>query len=450
MRCRSKLAEYLSMLARASVLTNGLGRLRLITHHRAVEPQSRAAGDLRTLCLCIGIQMPSSRHIARVIGTCFLINLIEGYDTAAPGVAAPRLMPSLGIGTQAMGVVFSAGMLGMLFGTLLGGSLADRLGRKPVLIAAVALLGVSTLVTSFVHGFLELATMRLAAGVAIGGALPSLIALTSETAPGQWRVTLVTIIFMGFPLGGMLVAVVGAVGVPHFGWPLIFQIGGIAPLLVSPLAFLMLIESRRSHDRDSPRIPLRTLFSGELRLATPLLCFACALTLIAFYLLMNWLPAILVGKGFRADFAPWAALAFSFGNLVSAGTVGLLIDRFGMRWPAVGLYLLLAADLLALAWATRISEVLGLAFGAGYFAIGAQLSIYGITPAYYPRKMRATGISVVLGAGRLGSVFGPLIAGYLMGIGFSGASVVRLMAVAIPIAALAIYALPPPPAYAET
>jgi AAHS family 3-hydroxyphenylpropionic acid transporter len=352
-------------------------------------------------------------------------------------------MPSLSLDAKAMGLVFSAGMVGLLIGTLIGGNLGDRIGRKPVIVSAVALLGITSLLTVVAASAYTLTIARLATGIALGGALPSLIALISELVPAARRATLLTLTFTGFPLGAMAAALT-ATGTAAYGWKLLFAVGGIAPLMVLPLVVTMLAETLPAPKERLSVLPVSTVFSHELRRATTLLLLACAITLITFYLLMNWLPIILVGKGISATVAPLASLAFSFGNLFGALCIGYFIDRFGVRRPAVCAYVLLGAAMLALASAEGFDAILAIAFSAGFFAICAQLSVYSVAPAYYTQAIRSTGVAAVLGAGRLGAVFGPLIAGYLLTAHFSGTEVVRLTAICMPIAALLIIGLPRP------
>lgn len=182
--------------------------------------------------------------VATTLGLCFIVALLEGLDLQSIGVAAPRMAREFGLSVGQMGLAFSAGTFGLLPGAMLGGRLADRIGRKRVLILATALFGVFSIATAQVWDFASLLVIRVATGIGLGGAMPNLIALCAEAVPPRLRNTAVSVMYCGIPFGGAIAAVVGLLSAGDTGWRHIFYVGGFGPLLVVPL-LLTLRESRR-------------------------------------------------------------------------------------------------------------------------------------------------------------------------------------------------------------
>ena len=353
----------------------------------------------------------SSKRLWLFLAACFFICLLEGFDIAALGVAAPFMVRELRIDVSSMGLAFAAGMVGVLLGSFLFGSLADRVGRKPALLATLVLLGTSSMATAFVTNFATLVVIRLATGLAIGGALPVIIALVAELAPKGRTATFITVVSSGFPLGSIVVATIAALGAVDHGWRVIFSIGGVLPFVVFPLAVRAFPESRALPLPGAAAATLhRALFAdGRIR-STLLLGAACVVTQLAFYLLLSWLPLILVAKGIAPSFAPWAVFAFSAGNLLGAPAMGVAVDRWGQRGPTAGGYLVLAVVISLFAVAAQLGPLLMIAFMAGFLVNGVQIALYGIASRYYPQAVRGSGVGAVIGIGRTGSIVGPLAA----------------------------------------
>lgn len=367
----------------------------------------------------------------RTIALCFLVALFEGLDIQAMGVAAPRVAAALGMGPQQMGVVLSASIVGLMIGAAWGGRASDRHGRIPVLTLSLATFGCFSLATVAAHDFTSMAIMRVLAGLGLGGALPNLIALATDVAPPRHRVMLLGIVYAGLPIGGAIAGVIAGLIDPG-SWKPVFIVGGIGPLLLAvPMAFVALstfsargTERRPTHADGGDR----QLLLEKHRLPTLLLWTAYFFTLLAVYLLLNWLPTLMAARDHDSAAAPRAAIYLNIGAAIGSLLLGRLSDN---RSPRAVLTVTYFGMLLSLALLVILSDklVMGACFFAGFFVIGGQLVLYALAPSVYPAELRGTGIGAAVAAGRAGSVFGPLLGGLALA---AGASVAAVPAIATP------------------
>lgn len=264
---------------------------------------------------------------------CGLVAILDGFDTQAIAFVAPLIAKDLHLDMSAFGPVFGAGLLGLTVGALAFGPAADKWGRKPIIIASTLVFGVFAFLTPFVHSFNALLAMRFLTGLGLGGAMPNIIALTSEYAPKAKRATLVTLMFCGFPLGAVLGGLISAQLMPRFGWPSVFYLGGILPLALLPFLLLWLPESIRylvaqgaGSDRplailrrldpaggysDGTRCvlpeqivkgsPISQLFTDGRAFGTGLLWVVFFCNLLILYFLINWLPSVLKKPACRSS-----------------------------------------------------------------------------------------------------------------------------------------------------
>jgi len=376
-----------------------------------------------------------------VVFICFLIAAIEGYDIQAFGVAAPRMIPELGLNPAQQGWAGSVAMIGLVVGAFAGGWLADRFGRKPVLLASVAAFGVFSLATAGVHDYHALLWARFATGLGFGGAMPNLIAVAMEISRPDRRAATVAAMFCGMPVGGATSALIARVAGDALEWRTIFVAGGIAPLVLLPVIFLLLPETRPAHDPAADRNMARALF-GERRAASTLLVWAAfMMTLVVLYLALNWLPTLVVDKGHPASEGFAAAMVFNIAGVVGSLAVGAISDRMGWRWPLAVAYLALGGAMAGLAASDTPLAIMALSGAAGFLVMGAQFSLYAVAPMLYPPHLRGAGAGAAVAVGRLGSIFGPLIAGELRNAGAGPGEVFLSMAPVALVAAVLLLAL---------
>ncbi|MGU7770788.1 3-(3-hydroxy-phenyl)propionate transporter MhpT [Burkholderia sp. MR1-5-21] len=377
---------------------------------------------------------------ARTIGLCLLVALLEGLDLQSAGIAAPRMAHEFALGAAQMGWAFGIGALGLLPGAALGGRLADRLGRKRVLMLSVALFGVFSLATTHVWNFESLLAARFLTGLGLGAAMPNLIALCSEAAPPQQRSTAVGAMYCGMPFGAALGAAIGVVSTDPAGWRHVFYVGGIGPLLVLPLLAWWLNESaqfaatRTAAAQPSDASVAHALW-GEGRAATTAALWVSYLgTLVVLYFLMNWLPSMVMTHGLTHAQSSFVQMMFNVGGGLGAIGIASLMDRIGRRRTVVGMYVGIACALALLTGARDAAWLAGGALLCGMFLVGGQSVLYAMASAIYPTRMRGTGVGAAVAVGRLGSILGPFVAGQLLAL---GESTTMLMASSIPLVVVA-------------
>lgn len=364
---------------------------------------------------------------------CFLAALCEGLDVQAAGVAAAGLSQAFHPTPAALGYFFSASSLGLIIGALIGGRLADRIGRGAVLIGSIGLFGLFSLLTSFAGDVTTLTWARALTGLGLGGAMPNLIALAAEASGADSRNTSIAMTYIGMPLGGGLASLI-VMALPSEAWRMVFRIGGIAPLVIVPFMVRLMPQGGTSAAGPARSAdPVRTLF-GEGRAGRTLLLWAgFFLIVLTLHLMLNWLPLLLVGRGLTKTEAALAQVGFNAGGGLAALLVG---NRLDTRWqrPAIAITLLMVPLMLVLiAAAPPVTAVLfSLAVLLGGGILGSQVIAYGVASVSYAPADRGTGVGSAVAVGRVGSLVGPLFAAALVGAGRTPAEV--LMGV-MPIAA---------------
>ena len=391
----------------------------------------------------------SSFHI-RLLTWSILLSLIDGYDIAAIAFAAPHLVSSWGIPRSALGPVLSASNIGVLFGSAIFGWIGDRYGRKPALISANLLFGILTFAAAYSTDLTQLFWLRLIAGLGIGGVIPNLVAICTESAPRHLRATLPIIAVGCVPLGGACAGLISAVLVPNYGWQILFEIGGIVPIVIALAATINLPESIKYialHESQRPKMEkliaaLRPgftvranarfviedekqtpssnpvyLFQNGLWLITPLSWLLFALNLMGYFFLSGWTPTLLTAAKLPPATAALAASFMQIGGTVGALTLCWWLQRH--RFLAISLLFVLAVPVvgsIGFAGLTSEAALLTATFFAGFIVLGIQIGINVVGAMLYPTSLRANGSGWQLGLGRLGSIVGPLAGALFVGL----------------------------------
>jgi len=362
---------------------------------------------------------------------CVLAALCEGFDLQAAGVAAAGIAPEFKPSPGQFGTFFSASTFGLFFGALIGGRLADSLGRKRVLVASVALFGVFSLITPFAWDIVSLSWTRLLTGLGFGGALPNMIALVSESSRENRASGTVAMVYGAMPFGGAIVSLVSLL-LPASHWRLIFVMGGVLPLLLAPLMALWLRESAafqrvklaglEAASEGIASMPKRgsfaAIFAGGRAARTVLLWVSFFLGLVGVYLLLNWLPILLVSDGLTRVQAAGAQIGFNIGGALASVFMGYLLAGrlrgYAITVAFVALPILLVTLAKAPAEATGIITVV---FLLGCAVLAAQAFLYGVAPVAYPTTIRGVGVGAAVAVGRIGSIVGPKLGGILKAAG---------------------------------
>ncbi|WP_065911089.1 3-(3-hydroxy-phenyl)propionate transporter MhpT, partial [Pseudomonas sp. 58 R 3] len=313
-----------------------------------------------------------SRRSTLTIALCFIVALIEGFDLQAAGTAAAGLRQTFALDPKMLGWVFSVGIIGLLPGAFFGGWVADRIGRKKILVSAVLLFGLFSLSTAFVQSYSSLLLVRFLTGLGLGAALPNLIALCAEAVSERNRGTAISVMYCGVPLGGALAALVAMFSSEH--WQTTFIIGGLAPLLAVPLMILLLPESsafRQQFDNtDGARPSTGQALFGEGRARTTLaLWLSYFFTLTVMYMLLNWLPSLLLEQGFSKPQAGMVQMLFNIGGALGSLLGGVLLDRCNAVKVVLSVYAGLLAALAGVGLSVGIVPMAIAGFAAGLFVM---------------------------------------------------------------------------------
>jgi MFS transporter, AAHS family, 4-hydroxybenzoate transporter len=399
----------------------------------------------------------------RVTALCALVVLLDGLDLQIVGYLGSALALEWHLTADQLGRVFSSGLLGMMFGLLLCGPLADRFGRRPVITVSAAVLGLATILTAAARDPTELLACRLVVGLGLGGTLPNALALTGDYCPERWRASLLTVMFTGFSLGAILGGGLAAAVVAQYGWRPVFVVAGALPLCLAPVLGWWLPESphvmvriRRKAAalmallrRVNPAILLPTgtqlllpgdaqetaspgrLFRDGRATGTILLWVACFMSFMEIYFLPLWLPTLLSGAGLSLGQAVLGTTAFFVGGIVGGLLCGVLMDRLGFTFVLTGVFTCAALVVpmigIAPGW---LPAAVVTSFLAGACAGGGQKGLNALTVAFYPAQIRATGVAWAFGVGRIGAILGPLVAGWLLARGWAASEI--LFAAALP------------------
>ncbi|MDB5407202.1 MAG: major facilitator superfamily protein [Rhodospirillales bacterium] len=383
----------------------------------------------------------TSFHIKLIVWSLFIV-FIDGYDIGAIAFAAPELIRTWHVNPADMGPVLSASLVGILFGSAIFGWVGDRYGRKPALIAALLLFGFFTLVAAWATNLQEMTWLRLFAGLGIGGIIPNIVAINAESAPSRMRATLAIVAVGCVPLGGAIPGFVTATLVPHYGWQILFLIGGIVPIVVALAAMIGLPESikymalHESHrarlvavlsamnpgltvpagakfviedERQFAGFNPAYLFRDGLALITPLLWLLFALNLMGYFFLASWMPTLLVAAKLPPATAALAGAAMQVGGTVGALLLCRWIDR--RRFFAIAVLFVIAVPVVGSIGflVGSVPSLLIAAFLAGFCVLGIQSGINVAGALVYPTSLRANGSGWELGIGRLGSIVGPML-----------------------------------------
>jgi MFS transporter, AAHS family, 4-hydroxybenzoate transporter len=404
---------------------------------------------------------------------CATVLFLDGFDTTAIGYVAPALAKELNLSRAALGPVFSAGLFGLMIGALLLGPLADRIGRKKIIIFSTLAFGIGTLLTALANDVGTLFVIRLLTGLGLGGAMPNTIALTSEFSPHRRRATMVMVMFVGFSIGAALGGLLAAALIPQFGWRSVFIVGGAAPLLLAPVLGWRLPESVRFlaltghararvaellsrvnasasfpagqrfvvHEPALSGIPVQHLFRGGRTLATLLLWVVFFMSLLEIYFMSNWLPTVLNDLGASISVAAVIGAMFQIGGVVGTFVLGRFIDRFSFLALAL-VYFIAVFGVGAIGQLGHATIPVTIAiFVAGFCIVGGQIAANALAAGFYPTSVRATGVGWALGVGRVGSIVGPLLGGVLLSLKWNAGELFMTAAFAAFCAALASFLL---------
>lgn len=386
-----------------------------------------------------------NRFHLKVLLWCLLIIVIDGYDIAVAGTALPSIMKEMNVTASTAGFMASSALFGMMFGAMLLGTLADRIGRRWTIAICVFLFSVFTAGAGFMKEPVSFSVMRFIAGLGIGGVMPNIVAQMTEYSPKKIRSVMTTLMFSGYALGGILAAVLGKQLIGDYGWQSVFVAAG-APLLLIPFILKSMPESlpyliAHHDDRHLREIvqhiepslklsaedqfvvppsakgagaPIARLFQEGRGVSTLMFWVAFFTGLFMIYALSSWLTKLMAMSGYSLGSALSFVIALNLGAMFGAIVGGWLADKFHIKWVLVTMYAL-GGLFLYLMTVPMSTDMLYLVIGAvGACSTGAQIVAYAYSGQFYPMAIRSTGIGMAAGVGRTGAILAPLLIGLIV------------------------------------
>ena len=383
----------------------------------------------------------------RVFALCMICLIMDGFDVQAMGYVAPAVLRDFGAPGPALGPVFSMANVGVLVGSLLFSMLADKIGRRPVIIGATLWFSVMTIATGFAQNLDQLLWLRFISGLGLGCIIPNATALVGEFSPKRSRVTLTMGITVGFTAGAAVGGFVALWLIPLFGWRSVFFVGGAVPLVIAVAMYFSLPESlqflavRRTRldvlahwlkkldptiqvgpsteyvSNEKPRsgVPVKHLFSEGRTTVTLLLWVIYFMNLLILYSLSNWIPTVFTGMGYSQNAALIAGTLLQVGGTLGAYGLAWAIARKGFLPVLVATFALATISVALIGQPGLTFNVVALVvFVAGWCIVGGQPGLNTLAATYYPTVARSTGVGAALGVGRLGAIIGPYAGGVLL------------------------------------
>jgi AAHS family 4-hydroxybenzoate transporter-like MFS transporter len=409
-----------------------------------------------------------------VAALCAVTVFLDGYDTQSIAFVAPSIAQELHLTRPELGPLFVASLVGLFFGQLALGPVADKIGRRALIIGCTAVFGVFTLIAATASSLTALLVLRFIAGVGLGGAMPNAIALTAEYSPQRRRATIVMIMFTGFSLGAAFGGVVAAGMISSYGWRSVWYIGGALPLLLAVLQYFLLPESIRFllvvnapdtkirpllrridrtfavpvgaryevDEMHARGVPVVHVFRDGRAFGTFMLWVVFFMNLFTNFLVQNWVPTLAHDAGTDLRTAVVIGTMYQVAGVIASLLIGLPIDRFG-PYRVIPLLFGFAIPFVGLIGVAvhSVPLLMLLTFGAGFCVVGGQNSANALAAIFYPTAMRATGVGWALAVGRIGGILGPLVAGALLAEHVSYGALFLLCAIAPVCATAAVFGM---------
>ncbi|HEY6506865.1 MAG TPA: aromatic acid/H+ symport family MFS transporter [Vicinamibacterales bacterium] len=369
---------------------------------------------------------------ARQIGIfalCAVCLVLDGFDLQAIGFVAPAIVREWSLPPGSLGRVFGAALFGVMIGSIGFSMLADRIGRRPVLIAATVFFAVMALVTAQAQSLQQLLVIRFIAGIGMGAIMPNVMAMVGELSPPNIRVTVMMVVGTAFTAGAALGGAVSGWLIPLYGWRAVFYVGGALPLLLVGLMVKYLPESMPRSEEREPGVPLVQLFQGGLATGTLLLWVINFANLLNVYFLANWLPTVVQDAGYPTRTAVFIGTLLQVAGTIGSLGLGWFVHRLGFVRVLTTCFVLSWFSIVAIGRpALPLNLLMVAVFVAGLCVIGGQAAINALAATFFPAHVRSTGIGSGLGVGRIGAILGPLVAGELLRVGWEARDVFNLAA----------------------
>ena len=407
------------------------------------------------------------------IAICFLMSVLDGMDVLVVSYCAPAIAEDLSLGPKTLGVVFSAGLVGLAIGALFLAPLADRFGRKKLMLASAFIMGLSVLSTAFSETITQLIIMRLISGLGIGCMLATTATLTSENVLNNSKDFWVSLVISGYPVGAVLSGYIAATIIPLFGWESMFILSGLLTILTIPLTYFFLTESPQFYLKKQPNGALvkvnkifvkmnfealeslpkvelsvinksrvSQLFTDKYKISTLQLWAALFFAFGCLYFLISWIPKLATDAGLSIELAIYAGSIFNVGAFFGIVLQGYFSSKIGLK-KTISIFLLLTFLLMASFKVFIGTDVLLLIyFLLGFSLQGGFVGLYAVAARLYPTEFKTTGVGWAIGMGRIGGILAPLIGGLFISLGLSLSANFFIFSIPALLASILTYFMP--------
>ncbi|MDN7139911.1 MFS transporter [Pseudomonas sp. JQ170] len=387
-----------------------------------------------------------NRFHERILFWCVLILIIDGYDLAVVGAALPAIMQDMNVDPTSAGIMAGSALLGTMLGAIFLGTLADRIGRPRMIAICVALFSIFTAVAGLTDDPVSFSIARFIAGLGIGGVLPVCTAQMGEYSPLKLRTRLITLVFAGYSVGGILVALTAKQLIESYGWQWVFYVAGLPVLLIPfilksmPQSIGYLLRTGRQDElrevvqklepglnlasttvvtgnvpvQNTQETPVRDLFKQGRGFSTVMIWTAFMTGLFMVYALNSWLTKLMAMAGFSLGSALNFVIVFNLGSIAGAMVGGWLSDKFNIKYVLVCFYIIGAIALTLLGFTRDTTLLFAVVFLVGASTLGTQLLAYAYAGDFYPSEIRSTGVGFASGVGRIGAIVAPVLIGWLV------------------------------------
>jgi len=394
--------------------------------------------------------------------------MLDGLDVVVISFAAPAIVDEWAIMPQALGIVFSAALVGMTLGAMFLAPLADVIGRRNIIMICIVIMASGVFLTAFAQNVMQLIALRVFSGIGIGAMLASVATVAAEFSPDRHKNFIVSATIAGYPIGATLAGLVAAQVIPEFGWRAMFIISAVATIAPLPvIAFLMpesisfltdkqpsgalnklnrifarmgvkqLISLPPLTEQQNHNAVVHALFTPKHCRSTLLLWLAFFMAFVTLYFLISWIPKLAMNTGLTLDLAIYAGTIFNLGSFFGIAAQGYFSQLFGLRRTILIFFVVTAILMFVFSLFTESITILMMFGLMGFGVQGGFVGLYTVAARLYPTVIRTTGIGWAIGAGRTGAIFGPMAGGVLVAVGLSMTANFVVFAIPIILAGIA-------------
>ena len=414
-----------------------------------------------------------SRYQIVAVSICVALYMLDGFDVLVMAFTAAPVAKDWGLVSSQVGILLSAGLFGMTAGSLLLAPLADKFGRRLLVLLCLIIITIGMFLSALSQSFVQLSLLRLITGLGIGGMLATLTVVASEYSSNKWNNFILSLLGVGYPIGAVVGGSIAAVLMLNYDWRSVFLFGALASFAMIAIVYKYLPESldfllskadsntlekvntqltRMGHKPvdalpiaetvKQPQSKLSSLFKPELRRVTLLIWCAFFMVMFSFYFVLSWTPKLLISAGLSNTQGISGGVLINLGGIAGGLLLGVIASKISLKRIII-VYMFATAMLMVmfgLFW-SELNLALSLGTVMGFFLFGSMIGLYVLTPSFYAASIRTTGLGWAIGIGRLGAIFSPLVAGVLLQQDWQGSSLFMVFAIPLLCSLIAIYFL---------